>query len=168
MGLSTKADNETEENRVLSNLSKYISDCSASSEYHEGYSCSNLYDRSLRFSSWQDNSQSCKDGYIIFTFAEPVQIKFIVFQNLEQDKEFMRNWKAREILYSTPDPDYSYTFELENTNTAQWIATGDVVTAEFTIQILSAYPSEPSKDGAPGFPECAIQEIEFFGYLANT
>ncbi len=166
MGLSTKADNETEENRVLSNLSKCISDCSASSEYWEGYSCSNLYDREIN--SWQDNSQSCKDGYIIFTFAEPVQIKFIVFQNLEQDKEFMRNWKAREILFSTPDPGYLYTFELENTNTAQWISTVDVVTTEFTIQILSAYPSEPSKDGAPGFPDCAIQEIEFFGYLANT
>jgi len=164
---TTTTINETEEKKVVSKLNKYISHCSTRSQYGKGYSCSNLYDGEFSTLHWQDNGENCKDGYIIFTFAEPVQIKFIVFQNLEQDREFMRNWKAREILYSTPGPDNFYTFELENTNTAQWISMEDVVTTEFTIQILSAYPSESSKDGAPGFPECAIQEIEFFGYIAN-
>ena len=108
VGLSTKAEeieqeilatpiNETEEKKVLSKLNKYISHCSTRSQYGKGYSCSNLYDGEFSTLSWQDNGENCKDGYIIFTFAEPVQIKFVVFQNLEQDKEFMRNWKAREM-----------------------------------------------------------------------
>ena len=47
-------------------LNDYIVNCSSSSEYGIGYSCSNLYDGNIN--SWQDNSQNCQEGYVTFTF----------------------------------------------------------------------------------------------------
>ena len=156
--------------RVLQRLSKYISNCSASSEYSEGYSCSNLYDREIN--SWQDDSQSCKDGYVVFYFATPVELKNIAFQNLEEDKKFIRNWKVRELEYSTPkkeenDADYYYTHELSNDNVSQWITVPKTTTDELKIKFLSAYPGE-EYNGQEAFDECAIQEIEVYGYLVSN
>jgi len=52
--------------------------------------------------------------------------------------------------------------ELENQNTStQWIDL-NTTTSVITIQILSAYPGE-EVNGAEAFPECAIQEITFYG-----
>ena len=147
--------------QVTQILSKFISNCSTSSDYGEGYSCSNLYDGQKN--SWQDNSQSCKDGYIIFSFDKPVYIKFITFQNLEDNSKFIRNWKVRELRYSTPDPEYYYTEELVNDNAPQWVEMEDTTTEELKIEFLSAYPGE-EYNGSPAFEECAIQEVEIFGY----
>jgi len=38
----------------------------------------------------------------------------------------------------------------------------NTTTSVITIQILSAYPGE-EVNGAEAFPECAIQEITFYG-----
>ena len=141
-------------------LNKYIVNCSSSSEYGVGYSCSNLYDGQIN--SWQDSSQSCKEGYVTFTFEEPMEISFFIVQNLQDTKQFKRNWKVREIRYSTTDKNYFYTYELQNTNESQWVEMIDTTTTELTIQFLSAYPGE-EYGGSPAFKECAIQEIEIFG-----
>ena len=61
-------------------LNKYIVNCSSSSEYGVGYSCSNLYDGEVN--SWQDSSQSCKEGYVTFIFEEPMEISFFIVQNI--------------------------------------------------------------------------------------
>ena len=141
-------------------LNKYIVNCSSSSEYGIGYSCSNLYDGNIN--SWQDSSQNCKEGYVTFTFEEPMEISFFIVQNLQDNKQFKRNWKIREIRYSTTDENYYYTFELQNTNESQWVEMIDTTTTELTIQFVSAYPGEEYA-GSPAFDECAIQEIEIFG-----
>ncbi len=149
-------------NKVMQRLSKFISNCSASSEYGEGYSCSNLYDGEKN--SWQDDSQSCKDGYVVFYFETPVELKFITFQNLLEDNKFKRNWKVREVEYSTPkNSNYYYTHELENNNASQWITVEKTITDELKIEFLSAYPGE-EYNGQEAFQECAIQEIEVYGY----
>ena len=141
-------------------LNDYIVNCSSSSEYGIGYSCSNLYDGNIN--SWQDNSQNCQEGYVTFTFEEPMLISFFIVQNLQDDKQFKRNWKIREITYRTTDEDYYYTIELQNTNESQWVEMVDTTTTELTIEFLSAYPGE-EYGGSPAFDECAIQEIEIFG-----
>ena len=141
-------------------LNDYIVNCSSSSEYGIGYSCSNLYDGNIN--SWQDNSQNCQEGYVTFTFEEPMLISFFIVQNLQDDKQFKRNWKIREITYRTTDEDYYYTIELQNTNESQWVEMVDTTTTELTIEFLSAYPGE-EYGGSPAFNECAIQEIEIFG-----
>ncbi|MEC7820030.1 MAG: zinc ribbon domain-containing protein [Actinomycetota bacterium] len=143
-----------------SNLNKYIVNCSSSSEYGVGYSCSNLYDGQVN--SWQDSSQSCKEGYVTFIFEEPMEISFFIVQNLQDTKQFKRNWKIRELRYSTTDENYFYTYELQNTNESQWVEMEDTITTELTIDFLSAYPGE-EYGGSPAFSECAIQEIEIFG-----
>ena len=151
--------------KVTQNLSKLVSNCSSSSEYGKGYSCSNLYTN--QESSWQDNSEKCKEGYVIFNFDTPVEITFFTWQNLTEDRDFKRNWKVREIRYSTPDPNYFYTDELSNTNESQWVEITDIKTDTFKIEFISSYPGE-EYNGSPAFSECAIQEIEIFGYPNST
>ena len=151
--------------KLTTNLNKFISNCSSSSEYGKGYSCSYLYDN--QESSWQDNSEKCKEGYVIFNFDTPVEITFFTWQNLMEDRDFKRNWKVREIRYSTPDPNYFYTDELSNTNESQWVEMKDIKTDTFKIEFISSYPGE-EYNGSPAFLECAIQEIEIFGYPNST
>jgi len=147
--------------KLTRKLSKFTSNCSSSSEYGKGYSCSKLYDD--QETSWQDNSQKCKDGYVIFTWDSPVEIKFFTWQNLTESRGFNRNWKVREIKYSTSDPNYYYTYELSNISDSQWVEMIDVTTDTFKIEFITSYPGE-EYNGAQSFPECAIQEIEIFGY----
>lgn len=161
---STSTSTTVERSIPTSILNKYIVNCSSSSEYGIGYSCSNLYDGEIN--SWQDSSENCKEGYVIFTFDRPMEISFFIVQNLQDNKQFKRNWKVRELRYSTTDENYYYTFELNNTNESQWVEMIDTVTTELTIQFLSAYPGE-EYSGSPAFNECAIQEIEIFGKPSN-
>ena len=145
---------------IQSNLKPQIPiSCKASSNYNEGFSCENLYDESN--SMWQDNSLSCKDAILEFTFSDNVYFEFIVIQNAEKSSSFKKNFKARDIRITTDESDYEVDKELENDNFQQWI---DLNTYANTIkiEILSAYPGEEFNGQNP-FNECAIQEIKFFG-----
>ena len=110
---------------------------------------------------WQDNSLSCKDAILEFTFSDNVYFEFIVIQNAEKSSSFKKNFKARDIRITTDESDYEVDKELENDNFQQWI---DLNTYANTIkiEILSAYPGEEFNGQNP-FNECAIQEIKFFG-----
>ena len=134
--------------------------CKASSAFPgDDFSCENLYDDSN--SMWQDNSLSCKDATLEFTFADAIYFEFIVIQNAEKSSSFIRNFKARDIRITTDQSDYEVEKELENDNFQQWI---DLNTTANTIKIevLSAYPGE-ELNGQNPFTECAMQEIKFFG-----
>jgi len=139
----------------------YPISCSASSSYNDGdgYSCENLYDGDP--SSWQDNALQCKDGWIEFSFAQEIFIDFIVFQNVEDSKSFKRNFKARDILITTNDIEWSLDKELSNENGSQWVDIKQT-TSYLKIDILSAYPGEEVGTN-DSFDECAIQEILFYG-----
>jgi len=139
----------------------YPISCSASSSYNDGdgYSCENLYDGDP--SSWQDNGLQCKDGWIEFSFAQEIFIDFIVFQNVEDSKSFKRNFKARDILITTNDNEWSLDKELLNENGSQWVDIKQT-TSYLKIDILSAYPGEEVGTN-DAFDECAIQEILFYG-----
>ena len=57
-----------------------------------------------------------------------MKMSFFIVQNLQDDKQFKRNWKIREITYRTTDEDYYYTIELQNTNESQWVEMVDTTT----------------------------------------
>ena len=134
--------------------------CSASSSYGDGWSCENLYDRNP--SSWQDNSLACEDGWLEFNFAKEIFVEFIVFQNVEDQKSFTRNYKIRDILITTNNSDFSLNKELKNENTAsEWININNI-TSYLRIDILSSYPGQEVSGNQP-FDECALQEITFYG-----
>ena len=83
-------------------------------------------------------------------------------QNLQDSKSFNRNFKARDILITSDETGFSVEKELENQNSSsQWIDL-NTTTSTLVIEILSAYSGQES-NGADPFPECAIQEIEFYG-----
>ncbi len=134
--------------------------CSASSSLGEGWSCEKIYDNEP--SSWQDKSLECADATLEFTFSKDVYFEFLTYENLDDSRSFKRNFKPRDILITSEEEGFSIEYELENQNTStQWIDL-NTTTSVITIQILSAYPGE-EVNGAEAFPECAIQEITFYG-----
>ncbi len=144
-------------------LQKPIS-CIASSTYESGnnsgdFSCENLYDN--EYTMWQDNSQSCNEGWLEFNFSRNIFIEFIVIQNSEKTSSFMRNFKVRDILITTDDQDVQIQKELENDNFEQWVDV-NATTSFLRIDILSAYPGV-ELNGQNPFEECALQEVRFFG-----
>ena len=134
--------------------------CSASSSLGDGWSCEKIYDNEP--SSWQDKSLECADATLEFTFSKDIYFEFLTYENLDDSKSFKRNFKPRDILITSEEEGFSIEYELENQNTStQWIDL-NTTTSVITIQILSAYPGE-EVNGAEAFPECAIQEITFYG-----
>ncbi len=133
--------------------------CSSSSQLNEEYSCENLYDGSLK--SWQDNELECVDGFLEFTFSEPMYLEFIVFQNLENSNSFKRNFKVRDIQVTTDEESILIEKEVQNNNGQQWIDINST-TSTLRIDILSAYSGE-DVGNSNAFKECAIQELTFFG-----
>ena len=137
----------------------YPISCTSSSQLDEEYSCENLYDGTLK--SWQDNELECVDGFLEFTFSNPMYIEFIVFQNLESSTSFKRNFKVRDIQVITDENSILIEKELQNTNNQQWINI-DSTTATLRIDILSAYSGE-DVGISKAFKECAIQQLTFYG-----
>ena len=137
--------------------------CAASSTYESNnpndFSCENLYDND--YTMWQDNSLSCQDAWLEFTFPKEVFIEFIVIQNAEKSSSFKRNYKIRDLIITSDVEGQQIQKELENRNTEQWIDI-NATTAFLRIEVLSAYPGEEFNGQNP-FEECAIQEIRFFG-----
>ena len=133
--------------------------CSSSSILDFGWSCENLYDG--EYSTWQDNSLGCKDGWLEFTFYKEIYLEFIVFQNLEDTENFFRNYKVRDIALTTNDNTFVLSKEFEQDNTSQWLDI-NTKTDFIRIDILTAYPGEEI-NGKVAFDECAIQEISFYG-----
>ena len=133
--------------------------CASSSQLSQEYSCENLYDGTLK--SWQDNELECVDGYLEFTFNEPMYLEFIVFQNLESTNSFKRNFRVRDIQVTTDESSILIEKEIQNNNGQQWIDINST-TATLRIDILSAYSGEDIGN-SNAFKECAIQELTFFG-----
>ena len=96
-----------------------------------------------------------------FNFLNEIYIEFIVVQNAEKSSSFKRNYKVRDLLITGDDPDLEIQKELENDNFEQWVDV-NTNTTFLRIDFLSAYPGE-EVNGAEAFPECAIQEITFYG-----
>ena len=139
---------------------QYPFNCSASSSLGEGWSCEKIYDDEP--SSWQDNGSECADATLEFTFSKDIYFQFLTYENIEDTKSFKRNHKPRDILITSEEEGFSIEYELENqNNSSQWIDL-NTTSSVITIQILSAYPGE-EVNGAEPFPECAIQEITFYG-----
>lgn len=162
---SIKISSEAEISSEMSELNIlqkiYPGECSSSSQYANGpgWSCENLYDNAM--TSWQDNMLACKDAWIEFTFDKEIYLEFIVIENLEDSKNFIRNYKAKDILITANSEKFFLNWELRNDNLSQWIDM-NITTDYLRIDILSAYPGE-EVNGLLPFTECAIQEINFYG-----
>ncbi len=139
---------------------QYPFSCSASSSLGEGWTCEKIYDDEP--TSWQDKGLECVDAMLEFTFSKDIDFQFLVIENIEDSKSFKRNFKPRDILITSDEEDFSINWELQNQNaTSQWIDL-NTLSSVITVQVLSSYPGE-EVDGAEPFPECAIQEITFYG-----
>ena len=148
---------DTSEQKILQKI--FPAFCSASSTLDFGWSCENLYDG--EYSTWQDNSLGCKDGWLEFTFYREIYLEFIVFENPEDTEYFIRNYKVRDIVLTTNDNTFVLNKEFKNENMSQWLDI-NTQTDFIRIDILSAYPGKEI-NGKVAYDECAIQEITFYG-----
>ena len=133
--------------------------CVSSSQLNDDYSCKNLYDGTVK--SWQDNELECVDGFLEFSFSNPMYVEFIVFQNLESTNSFKRNFRVRDIQVTTDQNSLLIEKEIPNNNSQQWVDINST-TANLRIDILSAYSGEDIGN-TEAFKECAIQELTFYG-----
>lgn len=132
----------------------------ASSEL-DGFEARNLIDGNPD-TSWNDSSNRGRDAWLRFTFARPVALKEIEFQNLTDDDRFKRNYKIQGFNIIVDDLTIDIAGRLENTNEPQRVQIASSATVELTVQVLSTYIAEPSGD-APPYDELALQAVRFFG-----
>lgn len=133
-----------------------------SSEIAGGWECANMFDGDDT-TYWNDAGAEGRNATIEVTFAGPVSLKQIIFQNVTDEEKFKRNFRVKGIEITFDDlPDAPLIDALQDTTRAQPIPVASLRTRQLTIRVTSTYPAE-SVNGLPPFTELAIAEIEFWG-----
>lgn len=141
-----------------------VADVTASSEL-PGFPASALIDADP-LNSWNDTQES-GTPQLVFTFAQPVQITQIIMQNVTDEARFKRNYRIETYEIEIDDLATRTTGTLADTNEPQTITVASVNTSLLTLTVLSTYPAE-AFDGQIPFRELALQEVKFFGRLAES
>lgn len=134
----------------------------ASSEFSDAFSPNNLIDGNPE-TRWNDNSLRGVGAWLEFTFAEPVQITEMVFQNVEDDESFKRNYKIQGYQIEVNDLNVPISGRLLNSNEPQRVKIASVGTFTLRVAVTTTHLAEPVGQ-APPFTELALQGVQFFGY----
>jgi hypothetical protein len=134
----------------------------ASSELNESFSAENLIDGDPD-TRWNDNSLRGVGAELEFTFSPAVQITEIVFQNVEDDEAFKRNYKIQGYQIEVNDLNVPISGRLLNSNEPQRVMIASLETFNLKIFITTTHLAEPVGQ-APPFSELALQGIQFFGF----
>lgn len=138
------------------------SSVTASSQLGDRFGPENLID-GIPDTRWNDNGLRGVGAVLEFTFATPVQIVDIVFQNVEDEEAFKRNYKIQGYQIEVSDLNVPISGRLLNSNEPQRVQIASVETIKLTINVTTTHLAEPVGD-APPFNELALQGIQFFGY----
>ncbi len=117
---------------------------------------------------WNDNSARGVGAELEFFFAQPVQINSIVIQNVKDEEKFKLNYRIEG--YEIEFDDLPLALEigrLDDTRDPQTIEVGTVATTKVTLRVTSTYPGETFNNKSP-FNELALQEVKFFGRVADS
>ncbi len=134
----------------------------ASSQFSDAFSPENLIDGNPE-TRWNDNSLRGVGAWLEFTFAQPVQITEMVFQNVEDDESFKRNYKIQGYQIEVNDLNVPISGRLLNSNEPQRVNIASVGTFTLTVSVTTTHLAEPVGQ-APPFTELALQGVQFFGY----
>jgi hypothetical protein len=133
----------------------------ASSELSESFGPENLLDGDPE-TRWNDASARGVDAWLEFTFATPVQITEMEFQNVTDDTKFRQNYKIQGYTITVNDLNVPISGRLVNSNEAQRVRIASLETFTLRVDISTTYPAEPVGD-APPFNELALEDVRFFG-----
>ena len=133
----------------------------ASSELSEGFGPENLLDGDPE-TRWNDASARGVGAWLEFTFATPVQITEMEFQNVTDDTKFRQNYKIQGYTITVNDLNVPISGRLVNSNEAQRVRIASLETFTLRVDISTTYPAEPVGD-APPFNELALEDVRFFG-----
>lgn len=133
----------------------------ASSELSEGFGPENLIDGDPE-TRWNDKSARGVGAWVEFTFATPVQITEMEFQNVEDDEKFRQNYKIQGYTVTVNDLNVPISGRLVNSNVPQRVRIASLETFTLRVDVSTTYPAEPVGDNPP-FDELALQDVRFFG-----
>jgi len=134
----------------------------ASSQLGDSFSPDNLIDGNPD-TRWNDASLRGTGAWLEFTFASPVQITEMVFQNVEDDESFKRNYKIQGFQIEVNDLNVPISGRLQNSNAPQRVKIASLETYKLKITVTTVHHGEPVGDDPP-FDELALQGVQFFGY----
>jgi hypothetical protein len=133
----------------------------ASSELSEAFGPENLIDGDPE-TRWNDKSLRGVDAWLEFTFASPVQITEMEFQNVSDQTKFQQNYKIQGYTITVNDLNVPISGRLVNSNEPQRVRIASLETFTLRIDVSTTYPAEPVGD-APPFDELALEGVRFFG-----
>ena len=134
----------------------------ASSELNESFGAENLIDGDPE-TRWNDNSLRGVGAWLEFTFSPAVQITEIVFQNVEDDESFKRNYKIQGYQIEVNDLNVPISGRLLNSNEPQRVKIASLETFNLKVFVTTTHLAEPVGENPP-FSELALQGVEFFGF----
>ena len=133
----------------------------ASSQLSDAFGPENLIDGDPE-TRWNDKSARGVDAWLEFTFATPVQITEMEFQNVSDDTKFQQNYKIQGYTITVNDLNVPISGRLVNSNEPQRVRIASLETFTLRVDVSTTYPAEPVGD-APPFDELALEDVRFFG-----
>ncbi|MCZ7532318.1 MAG: discoidin domain-containing protein [Acidimicrobiia bacterium] len=138
------------------------SSVTASSQLDDSFGPENLIDGNPE-TRWNDASLRGTGAWLEFTFPSAVQITEMVFQNVEDDEAFKRNYKIQGFQIEVNDLNVPISGRLQNSNEPQRVKIASLETYKLKVFVTTVHHGEPVGD-APPFDELALQGVQFFGY----
>ena len=133
----------------------------ASSQRGDAFGPENLIDGDPA-TRWNDDALHGVGAWLEFTFAEPVQIQEIAFENVTDDEAFRRNYKIQGYTITVDDLNVPISGRLVNSNEPQRVNVASLGTVTLRIDVTTTHLAEPVGENPP-FDELALQGIRFFG-----
>ena len=133
----------------------------ASSQRGDAFGPENLIDGDPA-TRWNDDALHGVGAWLEFTFAQPVQIQEIEFQNVTDDEAFRRNYKIQGYTITVDDLNVPISGRLVNSNEPQRVNVASLGTTTLRIDITTTHLAEPVGENPP-FDELALQAVRFFG-----
>ena len=133
----------------------------ASSSLSDAFGPENLIDGDPE-TRWNDASLRGVDAWLEFTFATPVQITEMEFQNVSDLTKFQQNYKIQGYTIEVNDLNVPISGRLVNSNEPQRVRIASLETFTLRVAVSTTYPAEPVGDDPP-FNELALEDVRFFG-----
>jgi len=133
----------------------------ASSQRGDAFGPENLIDGDPA-TRWNDDALHGVGAWLEFTFAQPVQIQEIEFQNVTDDESFRRNYKIQGYTITVDDLNVPISGRLVNSNEPQRVNVASLGTTTLRIDVTTTHLAEPVGENPP-FDELALQALRFFG-----
>jgi hypothetical protein len=135
-----------------------------------GFPCDNLIDGAPTEYQVNYEELSAAGGEIVikFSFAQPMQITRILWENITDEARFRRNYRVKSVNVKTEDSNLEVPLPLEDDSGLQDHRYETFLSGTTTVSLTvrTVFPSEVV-DGQEPFNELAIEEITFVGYQAS-